>query len=100
MKLKTMPQTVMKKVFTILAITLLPFLSLAQEVHSDIKNNDAVETVIEKKVETQIIKSETAAASEIKAQVIKINRKKSSDIISIKAYRKSLHIKVKEVRVC
>jgi len=91
----------MKTVLTILAITLLPFLSTAQEANTDIKNSDTIETVIENKNETQTtIKNETSVASEIKAQVIKINRKKSTDIISIKAYRKSLHIKVKEVRVC
>ena len=90
----------MKTVLTILAIILLPFLSTAQEANTDIKNSDAIETVIEKNVETQVIKNETTTASAIKAQVIKINRKKSTDIISIKAYRKSLHIKVKEVRVC
>ena len=94
-----MPQAIMKKVLTILAITLLPFLSIGQEVNTDIKNSDTIETVIEKS-ETQTIKNETTAASAIKAQVIKINRKKSIDVISIKAYRKSLHIKVKEVRVC
>lgn len=96
-----MPQTIMKKVLTILAITLLPFLSFGQEANLNINNTETtVETVIETKSETQIIKSETAEASAIKAEVIKINRKKSSDIISIKAFRKSLHIKVKEVRVC
>ena len=90
----------MKKVLTILAITMLPFLSIGQEANTtDIKNSDTIETVIEK-VETQTTNSETAEASAIKAQIIKINRKKSTDIISIKAYRKSLHIKVKEVRVC
>jgi len=88
----------MKKVLTILAIVLLPILSFGQEANTEIKNNDTVETVIEKSEATQTIK-ETAAAS-IKAQVIKINRKKSNEIISIKAYRKSLNIKVKEVRVC
>ena len=95
-----MPRTIMKKVFTILAITLLPFLSLGQEANSDVKSTDTIKTVIENKSETQINKSETASTSAIKAEVIKINRKKSSDIISIKAFRKSLHIKVKEVRVC
>jgi hypothetical protein len=90
----------MKTVLTILAITLLPFLSVAQEANTDVKNSDTIETVIEKNIETQAIKNETSVASEIKAQIIKINRKKSTDIISIKAYRKSLHIKVKEVRVC
>lgn len=90
----------MKKVLTILAITMLPFLSLGQEAGKANTTNDAVTTVIEKDLNTSIIKNETTAASAIKAQIIKINRKKSTDIISIKAYRKSLHIKVKEVRVC
>jgi len=89
----------MKTVLTILAITLLPFLSTGQEANTEANNSNTIETVIEKS-ETQIIKNETTAASTIKAQIIKINRKKSTDIISIKAYRKSLHIKVKEVRVC
>ena len=89
----------MKTVLTILAITLLPFLSIGQEVNTEVNNSNTIETVIEKS-ETQVIKNEATAASAIKAQVIKINRKKSTDIISIKAYRKSLHIKVKEVRVC
>ena len=90
----------MKTVLTILAITMLPFLSIGQEANTDTKNSDTIETVIEKNNETQIIKSETTAASVIKAQVLKINRKKSTDIISIKAYRKSLRIKVKSVRIC
>lgn len=89
----------MKKVFTILAITLLPILSFGQEANAEVKTNETVETVIEKKNETQTLK-ETTTVSSIKAQVIKINRKKSNEIISIKAYRKSLNIKVKEVRVC
>lgn len=90
----------MKTVLTILAITLLPILSFGQEANSENKNIDSIETVIDKNNATEVIKKETTAASAIKAQVIKINRKKSNEIISIKAYRKSLHIKVKEVRVC
>ena len=89
----------MKKVLTILVLVLLPVLSFAQEVNTEINNNTTVETVIEKKNETQDLK-DTKSVSSIKAQVIKINRKKSNEIISIKAFRKSLHIKVKEVAVC
>ncbi|WP_299222852.1 hypothetical protein [uncultured Psychroserpens sp.] len=90
----------MKKVLTILAFIILPFLCTGQEANTDIKNNDTVETVVEKNDETQKVKKETTAASTIKAQVIKINRKKSTDIISIKAYRKSLQIKVKTIKLC
>ncbi|MCK8481056.1 hypothetical protein [Psychroserpens algicola] len=90
----------MKKVLTILAFTLLPLLSMGQETNVDIKNNDTVETVIENKVETPKIKKETTSSSAAKAQLLKINRKKTSEIISIKAYRKSLQIKVKTIKLC
>ncbi|WP_028871697.1 hypothetical protein [Psychroserpens burtonensis] len=90
----------MKKVLTILAFTLLPFLSIGQEVNEDIKNNDTIETVIEKTLETNGIKQETVSSSTMKAKVLKLNRKKSSEIISIKAYRKSLQIKVKTIKLC
>ncbi|MDG5490758.1 hypothetical protein [Psychroserpens sp. SPM9] len=90
----------MKKVLTILAFTLLPFLSMGQETNVDIKNNDTVETVIVNKEETPEIKKETTSSSAAKAQLLKINRKKTSEIISIKAYRKSLQIKVKTIKLC
>ena len=92
---------IMKKVLTILAFTLIPLLSMGQDTNVDTKNKDnTVETVIEKTVETQKIKKETTSNSRVKAQLLKINRKKSSDIISIKAYRKSLQIKVKTIKLC
>nr|WP_321230572.1 hypothetical protein [uncultured Psychroserpens sp.] len=87
----------MKKVLTILAFTLLPFLSIGQERNEVIKNNDTIETVIEK---TKEIKQETASSSTMKAKVLKLNRKKSTEIISIRAYRKSLQIKVKTIKLC
>ncbi|MCD2258613.1 hypothetical protein [Psychroserpens luteolus] len=90
----------MKKVLTILAFAMLPLLSVGQDTNVDIKNNDTVETVVENKSKTQKIKKETTSSSAVKAQVLKINRKKSSDIISIRAYRKSLQIKVKTVKLC
>jgi len=90
----------MKKVLTILAITLLPFLSSGQATNDDIKNNDTIETVIEKTIETPAVKNETASSSLMKAKALKLNRKKSTEIISIKAYRKSLQIKVKTVKLC
>ncbi|SDR67776.1 hypothetical protein SAMN04515667_0237 [Formosa sp. Hel1_31_208] len=89
----------MKKILTILAFTILPLISIGQEANVDIKNNDTAEIIIEKKAETQNAK-QTSSNSTAKSQLLKINRKKSSDIISIKAYRKSLQIKVKEVKLC
>lgn len=90
----------MKKLLTILVFTMLPLLSMGQDTNADIKNNDTTETVIEKTIETQKIKKETTSSSAVKAQLLKINKKKSTDIISIKAYRKSLQIKVKTVKLC
>jgi hypothetical protein len=90
----------MKKALTILAFTMLPLLSMGQDTTIDIKNNDTAETVIVNTEETQKIKKETTSTSAAKAQSLKINRKKSSDIISIKAYRKSLQIKVKTIKLC
>ena len=88
----------MKRVLTILAFTLLPLLSMAQVSTEAIKNINTIETVIEQTLESKTIKQETAASAAMKAKVLKINRKKSTEIISIKAYRKSLQIKVKEVK--
>ncbi|WP_460220069.1 hypothetical protein [Psychroserpens sp. MEBiC05023] len=90
----------MKKVLTILAFTLLPILAMGQDTNVDIKNSDTIETVIEKTTETQKIKKETTSNSAVKAQLLKINKKKSNEIISIKAYRKSLQIKVKTIKLC
>ncbi|MDO1502397.1 hypothetical protein Q2T40_19855 [Winogradskyella maritima] len=40
------------------------------------------------------------ASATLKAKVLKLNHKKSNDIISIKAYRKSLNVKVSTKRLC
>lgn len=76
---------------------------MAQVSNTDIESNDTienVETVIENTIETKAIKYETASNSAMKAKVLKLNRKKSTEIISIKAYRKSLQIKVKTIKLC
>lgn len=63
-----------------------------------IVNNETelVETTKEVKVEATSV----SISAEVKAKVLKMNRKKSNEIISIKAYRKSLQIKVKTVKLC
>ena len=67
------------------------------------QQDKTAETHIES-LETSIIAAPAAKKSTIsakyKAKVLKINRKKSIEIISIKAYRKSLHIKVKTKKLC
>jgi hypothetical protein len=42
----------------------------------------------------------TNSASKMQKKVLKLNHKKSNEIISIKAYRRSLNIKVKTVKIC
>ncbi|WP_282041704.1 hypothetical protein [Winogradskyella flava] len=82
----------MKKLLaSIIILIIVTTVSFAQtNENSEIKTNDT---------ET-IINAEVAASSKIKAKVIKLNRKKSNEIISIKAYRKSLQIKVKTKKLC
>lgn len=89
----------MKKLIAILALTLLPILSMGQTVNANDKTNVTVENVIENVTKTQeVIK--TSSNSKVKMQLNKLNRKKNNEIISIKAYRKSLQIKVKTIKLC
>lgn len=74
-------------------------MSLTGFAQQDVTVNNETELV----ETTTIVKSETSAiavSAEIKAKVLKLNRKKSKEIISIKAYRKSLQIKTKTVKLC
>ncbi len=89
----------MKKLIAILALTLLPILSMGQTATTEVKTNDTIETVIEKTTQSQnVIK--TTSNSKVKMQLMKLNTKKNREIISIKAYRKSLQIKVKTKKLC
>ena len=83
---------------TILVIVMLPFLSIGQEATAT--TNIRTEAVIKPKTEIKKVNKSTSTNSTIKSQLLKINKKKSHDIISIKAYRKSLQIKVKEIKLC
>ncbi len=59
----------------------------------NIVNNETEIVDTEKTVKAAV--SKVSASAKMKAKVSKMNRKKSNEIISIKAYRKSLQIKVK-----
>lgn len=92
----------MKKGLFIIVFLTLSLVSFAQQ-DTEVKQNVIVENEIERVDATQLIKPEattTKAYSRVKATVLKMNRKKSNEIISIKAYRKSLQIKVKTVKLC
>lgn len=77
---------------------MLPLLSVGQETTTT--PNIRTEAIIKQKADIQKVNKSTSTNSAVKSQLLKINKKKSQDIISIKAYRKSLQIKVKEVKLC
>jgi len=82
-----------------LVIILFLTMSLAGFAQQDVVINVSTELVETIKVETPEAKKASFSAK-FKAKVLKINRKKSNEIISIKAYRKSLQIKIKTVKLC
>ena len=84
-----------KSLFIILVLTL----SLAGFAQQDVIANNNTEIVETVKAEKTLVKK-TVISAKVKAKVLKINRKKSNEIISIKAYRKSLQIKVKTKKLC
>ncbi len=82
-----------------LAIILFLTMSLAGFAQQDVVVNNETELVINTKAVKLEAKTINVSAK-VKAKVLKMNRKKSTEIISIKAYRKSLPIRVKNVKLC
>jgi hypothetical protein len=79
----------MKNILVIIALLILPVAGFAQsETTIAVTNTELIDV---KKVEAVTPVRVKAAR---KAKHIRVNYKKSSDIISIKAYRKSLNVKV------
>ncbi|MFC4722541.1 hypothetical protein ACFO5O_09425 [Geojedonia litorea] len=87
----------MKKVLIIVAFLTVPFLTVAQ---SNTLVNEEVITVVAKDTAKTETSTKQSATSKFKAEAVNMNHKKSNDIISIKAYRKSLQIKVAEIKLC
>ncbi|RNC88425.1 MAG: hypothetical protein ED556_04360 [Winogradskyella sp.] len=85
----------MKKLILIVAFFSLSIAGFAQTNSSETANTELVST---KKVEELATRKVRTIK---KAKYLKVNYKKSNDIISIKAYRKSLKDKVRrESRLC
>ena len=80
----------MKKFLLIIAISAVPFITNAQ--NSDVKTTDNTKTT--DKTEMAIKKVEPISVNP-KTQHLDLNYKKSNDIISIKAYIKTLQLKRK-----
>ena len=86
----------MKNALIFLLFLSVSFTGFAQQDVTVTNETEVVETTKEVKAETNKI----SISAEVKAKVLKLNRKKSNEIISIKAYRKSLQIRVKTVKLC
>ncbi|MBL85090.1 MAG: hypothetical protein CMO82_00315 [Winogradskyella sp.] len=86
----------MKKGLVILAFLTMSLAGFAQQ---DVVSNVETELVESIKPEKPEVAKATISAK-AKAKVLRLNHKKSNEIISIKAYRKSLQIKVKTVKLC
>ncbi|MEO6346761.1 MAG: hypothetical protein ABIO60_02530 [Aquaticitalea sp.] len=89
----------MKKVLILIAIITLPVLTFGQNASNDtVKQNDTIKVQNvsgQQKTENKTVLSITA-----KAELNDLSYKKSIELFSIKAYRKSLQIKVKEIKIC
>jgi len=86
----------MKNALIFILFLTVSFTGFAQQEVTVSTETEIVETVKEENVAAKTIN----VSAEVKAKVLKMNRKKSNAIISIKAYRKSLQIKVKTVKLC
>lgn len=80
----------MKKFLLIIVISAVPFFTNAQ--NTDVKATDNTETTVKTEV---AIKKVEAISVDPKTQHLDLNFKKSNDIISIKAYIKTLQLKRK-----
>ena len=90
----------MKKVLILILLFTLPLISVAQNNTSVTKQES--NSVLEVTTNNDSIKVEDnkTLSTAVKAQVIDLNYHKSNELISIKAYRKSLQIKDKTIKNC
>ncbi len=86
----------MKKGLVLILFLTMSLASFAQQTNVVNNETELVENVT---VEKAVVKK-TVISAKAKAKFLKINRKKNVEIISIKAYRKSLQIKTKTVKLC
>lgn len=85
------------KALTILII----FLSFSTFSLAQSTNTASEDTQISQVIkENTVVVKKASASTKMQRKVKNLNQKKSNAIISIKAYRKSLNIKVKTVKLC
>lgn len=89
----------MKKVLILISLITLPVLTFGQNVANDtVKQNDII--TMESVTIHQITENEIVFGTFTKNDVLNMSYKKSNDLISIKAYRKSLQIRTREIKTC
>ncbi|HUH28685.1 hypothetical protein [Gelidibacter sp.] len=89
----------MKKVLILIALITLPVLTFGQNATAEtVKQNEII--TIETVTIHQITENQIAFGTFTKNDVVNLSYKKSNDLISIKAYRKSLQIRTREVKTC
>lgn len=86
----------MKKGLVLILFLTMSLASFAQQANVVNNETELVENVTVEKA----VAKKTVISAKAKAKFLKINRKKNVEIISIKAYRKSLQIKTKTVKLC
>ncbi len=77
----------------------LPILTFGQDATNDAAKQADIIT-FEALNLTEALENQVAEGTFTKNEVTNLSYKKSNELISIKAYRKSLQIKVKEVKSC
>lgn len=89
----------MKKVLVLIALITLPIFTFGQNATTDtLKQNEII--TIESVSIHQITASKIPMVSFTKNDAINLSYKKSNDLISIQAYRKSLQIRTREIKTC
>lgn len=86
----------MKKGLVIILFLTLSLAGYAQQNTIGSTTSELIETVKAESPEA----TKTSISAKYRAKVLKMNHKKSKEIISIRAYRKSLQIKMKTKKLC
>lgn len=91
----------MKKVVIIIVILTAPFLTFSQNNASSTISEETITITPAANDEAKTnMPAQKTAEAKFRAKAKDMNYKKSNDIISVKAYRKSLQIKIKEIKIC
>lgn len=89
----------MKKLLFLIVLITLPVLTFGQNATDDtVKQSDII--TLESVSLQQIAENQMTFGTFSRNDVINLSYKKSNDLISIKAYRKSLQIRTREVKAC